>query len=192
MKLFTIILVSLFSALSLAQNPQEITVNNPFHVIETSESEEIYQLTINKKNAIYMGYNHGLAGVAYHRNYYNYATAYVFSGKRYNPELTGVGAGIEWTLSNSTLEDGWYVSPSAIYFMAGSNNNLGPNDSYASLYGVSLREKERALGLSLSVTHKWLFLHSNSKSMVLALGPEFLRLRSNFGMGLVANLGIIF
>lgn len=186
MKTLSLFLVLLFSNSLFSQELN----NNQVELSETTD--ENYQLTITKKNAIYMGYNHGLAGVAYHRNYYNYATAYLFTGKRYNPGLTGIAAGVEWTLSPSTLNSGWYISPSAIYFKTGADNQLGPNDSYAELYGVSLKENEAALGLSLSITHKWVFLNSDRKSVVFGLGTEFLRVRSNIGLGLVSNLGIIF
>jgi hypothetical protein len=138
-----------------------------------------------------MQYIHGLAGISYQRNYYDYATYILSVGGRTDPNLMAASLGLEWTLENSTLEDGLYLMPSVILYRTGEDDNLVFNDAYKDVYGINLRENDQAIGLSFTLRYKWIFDQEDT-SYVIGAGAEFIRLRSSNGLGLVANLGVIF
>ena len=83
------------------------------------------------------------------------------------------------------------MMPSIVYYKTGKSKNVKFNDSYHKLYGVNMRENDAALGMSFILNQKWIF-NTNAGSYAIGVGPEFIRLRSSYGIGFIANLGIIF
>ncbi len=158
-------------------------------VVSTSDSKP--KLSIPSKNTINLSYQHGLGGVSFQRNYYDYASAIINVGSRQDPSIMAISAGSEWTTEESTLHSGIYLNPSIVYLKTGVDRNRRFNDAYHKLYGVNLRQDDQALGLSFILKYKWIF-NRKSTSYVIGAGTEFLRVRSSNGLGLTANLGIIF